>query len=100
MRLSKLNRTLLLESIAHWIRMARGKARPDERPTGRHCALCRQYVLQTSCKGCPVHAHTRREMCHDTPFDAASDAYWTHGAHSRQFKQAARKELAFLKSLL
>jgi hypothetical protein len=86
-------------SIAHWKRMATGKARSDEKPYADYCDLCTLF-LKGDCSGCPVMERTGKYSCLETPYYAAHGAYISYGKHSRKFKAAAKKELTFLRSLL
>lgn len=93
----------LKRSIAHWLRMATGKARIGERPDGLHCALCARFALPKNafgCDGCPVKEKTGLSGCSGTPWQAAYDACHAYGIDSVRFKRAAKKQLAFLRSLL
>lgn len=86
-------------SIAHWQRLASGKRKSSEQPDKYNCDLCREF-FEIGCKGCPVKLKTKRSNCHETPYRKASRLFYLQGPHSPQFRAAARKELAFLKSLL
>lgn len=89
----------LKSSIAHWERLASGKRKDGEQPTGQCCALCAQF-FDNHCRGCPVASKTKLTACVGTPYWKAS-RYWNlQGPDSRQFKTAAKAELQFLKSLL
>lgn len=94
----------LKRSIAHWLRMATGKAKFGEVPTGNQCALCIRFLNNTdydkACDGCPVRQRTGSVLCMRTPYRAAHKAFVEFGKHSAQFKEAAKKELKFLRSLL
>ena len=91
----------LKQSIKHWERLVAGE--PGEE-MGRHtCALCklfRPYKPTLNCLGCPVAVKTGKPGCQSTPYDVAANAFVFQGKHSKTFNRAAKKELAFLKSLL
>lgn len=93
--------TALEDSVAHWKRMAEGKANEGERPGGDQCALCQLFCQVGSkyCDGCPVNIETECS-CDTTPYFKAEDAFYAFGINSPKFKAAAAKELAFLQSLL
>lgn len=94
----------LKASIAHWRRLATGKASVTERPFSDDCALCKLFVEQAEigfeCVGCPVMAKTGLNKCQRSPWSTASTSYFLEGPLSCRFKDDAKKELAFLKSLL
>jgi len=93
--------TALKQSIAHWKRMATGKARTDERPGSSGCALCKLFKnTKKWCRGCPVYKRTGITNCISTPYFEAASTYHGSGIESGQFKLAARIELKFLQSLL
>ena len=91
----------LLQSVAHWERMATGKARLGEKPAGEQCALCEKFCWWTSqnreCLGCPVMERTGRPHCRSTPF---ARAHWEFYWLPESFPASAKKEVDFLKSLL
>lgn len=89
----------LRESIAHWKRLATGKRREGEHIGTRDCALCNLFLAK-QCVGCPVAKSTGTFGCVETPYGKAAAARAMHGFDSPEFKSAARKELAFLQSLL
>ncbi len=93
----------LKESIAHWTRLATGKRITDEDIYDDDCALCAKFYCgkeDEHCKGCPVAAKTGVPGCSGTPHHAVIEAQDDFGDDSPQFRTAAKKELAFLKSLL
>lgn len=99
-----LQQTILKQTIKHWERMATGKARNREKPNAEWCMLCHMYLLNNKskkddCKDCPVFTKTKKQRCRGTPYSTAWLAYTDFGINSAIFKTAARKELAFLKSL-
>lgn len=52
------------------------------------------------CHGCPVFKKTGQTHCSHTPYGRALHAHQKYGMDSREFKRAAKTELAFLKSLV
>jgi hypothetical protein len=92
----------LKESIAHWTRLANGTRKNTENLDAKCCALCRRFVLKNrDCGDCPVvRSQTGQSLCQGTPFYDAQGAMFDHGFDSPFFKAEAKKELAFLKSLL
>lgn len=97
-------KTPLEESIEHWERLVSGKRLPNETIGRIYCALCEAYYWSKSgiCEGCPVKEKTGQPYCFNTPYQLVEDIYnKSNGAlDSKKFKAAAKKELAFLKSLL
>lgn len=90
----------LKDSIAHWERMATGNQGSEEEPTGRFCALCREFFRKNKdCEGCPVSSLTGKEDCEDTPYWDAKDE-WDEYGYSDSFRKLAMIQLQFLKSLL
>jgi len=71
-----------------------------------HCPLCLLFhshyredenPVQNRCVGCPVCDKTGRVCCVGTPYD---DVEWAMADHDEaKFRSAAKRELAFLKSL-
>ena len=91
----------LNDSIAHWTRFASGTSKPKEEPYTADCALCKVFYRQSgNCDGCPVMEKTGLRMCIGSPYIRAESAFSIHGKDSKQFKTAAKAELAFLKGLL
>jgi hypothetical protein len=88
----------LKQSIAHWRRLATGKTKRGEKPSGHYCPLCK--LFPGPCEGCPVMAETKQSDCWGSPWGEANWNYFNIGKRSGAFKAAAREELAFLKSLL
>lgn len=97
----------LLESIAHWRRMATTDVvkEGNESPIGSECALCEKYVdNEPTCHGCPVNFKTGMVRCFGTPYGDARMA-WEEANDDKTddyllFKQLAMKELEFLESLV
>lgn len=93
-------------SVAHWERLASGNRIDDEGILSGDCALC-DLFLEKNCKGCPVAAATGKSGCDGSPwisieeeFDRADEfGNGYDGYESPGFLKAAKKELAFLKSL-
>lgn len=92
-------------SIAKWESIAAG--------TGQdrgclNCPLCKLFVLgrpfYERCDGCPVMEKTRVSGCRFTPYEEFDDLDSDHNnlgyAISDVAKEVARREVAFLKSLL
>jgi hypothetical protein len=91
----------LRASIAHWTRLATGKRRKNESIGAYDCALCVRFILRVdSCVECPVFLKTGQPGCAGTPYNKARIACYMHGLDSPQFRAAAARMLAFLKSLL
>ena len=95
--------TALKESIAHWERLATGKASSGEGVGVHHCALCQLFYYK-GCSGCPVKKETGDPQCIGSPYMKAYHASYTPAGNqsynNKKFKAAAAKELEFLKSLL
>jgi len=90
----------LKASIAHWKRHAEGKARANEGPNGRDCALCALFS-SPSCTGCPVRAATHLPQCKGTPWRDAAILFGSPGQkQSQAFRENAKTEYDFLRSLL
>jgi hypothetical protein len=95
----------LQQSITHWQRLAEGRPIPGEGPFQKDCPLCALFVDlkdpegKSHCLGCPVYMHTKRTYCGNTPYASAYDAYG-FDTYSKQFMEAAEKELIFLNMLL
>lgn len=90
----------LKQSIAHWTRLSTGKPRKGETPTWVYCSLCKLYLNDKKCIGCPVQFQTKKISCDGTPYQEAFYTWKKFGIDSFEFKKAAEKELGFLKSLL
>jgi hypothetical protein len=96
----------LRESIAHWKRMLVGKERPGERPDGRWCSLCKLFDEGEygECLACPVRQKTGFRGCHGSPYWRAFAAYHAFCSGrpdtEREWKIAAKLQIAFLESLL
>jgi len=103
--------TPLEESIKHWERLASGNRAPHEDIGSKQCSLCRTYMhslaFDQSCLACPVYEHTGRRYCGNTPYqliDEIRNKMTSLTQHqfldTEEFKEVAKKELEFLKSLL
>lgn len=90
-------RKALLASVAHWRRMATGKFRKGEMPSGDCCPLCKLH--SHGCSGCPVMASTGQPSCYGSPYYQARACFNVFGGNSASFRAAARMELRFLESL-
>lgn len=105
-------RQAMLESIAHWERMASGTPKEGETIGASQCALCKVFrVLSViegedrylvDCDGCPVRQYTGKHGCRGTPYRDVEDVFDSFEdddlvIHSSEFRAAARKELAFLR---
>jgi len=90
----------LLQSIEHWERLASGKRLNDEVVNRVWCALCTEFWDGGDCAMCPVREKTGKATCSNTPYGDAWYAAKIDGLDSTKFKEAAQKELDFLKSLL
>jgi hypothetical protein len=107
----------LNRSIEHWQRMSEGKFLRnyvDERgmtatmeaPGASDCALCSLFLNQRTldidhCVGCPVSEYTKAHFCMNTPYGEANSTFnIIREQQSPEFFEAAKKELAFLRSLL
>lgn len=94
----------LKASIAKWEQNAVAET-PDRYATGPHaCPLCVMFLLKhDTCGGCPVALATGISHCNATPYVRADRALslWALGVGSSDdAHEAARKEVAFLRSLL
>ena len=96
----------LKDSIAHWERLSTGFRLPLEHIGATQCPLCNIFnqIGQRDalyCIGCPVYEKTKLQYCINTPYEEASIATRKYnGIDSIEFKEAAKKELEFLRSLL
>lgn len=93
-------RAALEESIAHWERLATGTSAPAEEIGPRDCALCALFFWPDCCLGCPVAEATGWKNCRGTPWGDVKTARDDHGYDSREFREAAERELEFLRGLL
>lgn len=95
MKMSKRAEKALRGSIKKWEGILAGKTRDKQ---SDNCPLCQTFYL---CEGCPVMEKTGYNQCRLTPYDE-----WNYKggmgstANTPKLKRIARKEIAFLKSLL
>ena len=98
----------LKASIEKWERNAVAET-PDEYKTSwRDCPLCHLFnhsdmVRDDRCRGCPVFDRSEEKFCDGTPFNKAAWTLerWMRGIEAQAAAhEAARAEVAFLKSLL
>lgn len=109
-------RAALKESVEHWERLASGQCQEGENPFGSWCACCKLGEKRSAllvdpddeddfppgkhyCWGCPIFETTGRSECGGTPWEDAAKEWHSHG-NTAEFRAAAEKELAFLRSLL
>ena len=100
-------------SIAHWERLA-AKGPSKREPIGcDSCALCWRFdpfhfdhpCERDDGERCPVFARSRHICCCETPYALVDNLTGPHGAMLApgvtlaEWRAAARRELAFLKSL-
>lgn len=96
----------LQASIAKWERNAVAETPQAAKIYADSCALCQMYCLSidiASCNGCPVSSATGEIDCDGSPWPAARqkwEAWCDDDAKAAAFHEAARAEVAFLKSLL
>ena len=89
----------LEESIAKWESIASGDNK--EIPCSDNCELCNAYQTDNEkCFDCPVYKRTGKHLCRGTPYSLAIDKRCEFGAHSKEYLDAAKLEVEFLKSLL
>lgn len=62
-----------------------------------NCPLCRLFFYN-DCFGCPVSKKTQQDGCSGSPYDEYLDLSEGEGTHD-ELRNAAKKELDFLKSL-
>lgn len=93
--------TALTASIKHWESNARRN--PENARLGyRNCPLCAAFCTprmnsENRCRKCPVAQQTGLKDCVGTPY---ANALMSRYQGKAVWRRAARKELAFLKSLL
>lgn len=92
----------LKSSIKHWERLAAWKQAPNEGIYANSCPLCK--LFKPTCDGCPV-ANAGHNLCEGSPWNLASYRFRTARREKTEqtiaeFAAEAKKELAFLKSLL
>lgn len=86
------------DSVAHWERLASGNRLEDESMFSEDCAFCALFI-DDGCYGCPVAAATGEWACAGSPWKSVGIALGNEDYDTSRFKKAAKKELAFLKSL-
>ena len=97
--------TALRESIEKWERNTVAETPYNFRLGVEDCPLCR-LLWYNSCSGCPVRTATGDTHCDGTPYDEAHAAHdaWFHRPQDPSLRlaaqDAAREEVAFLRSLL
>ena len=101
-------RKALQESIEHWERMRDDPAPQCEAPTSEDCPCCHLY-FDADCQGCPIHEHTGKRFCEETPYRHAAsiwnkiEAYYPqepppHVAY--EWKDAATEMIEFMQAIL
>lgn len=94
--------TALQGSIAKWEAIVAGKGVDDG---GDNCPLCKLFIENDHCAGCPIASHSGAAGCCNTPYD---QWYRLHRpfnsvplkAETPEQFDAAQAELDFLRSLL
>lgn len=91
----------LKASIKHWEENVEARSAYDVSLGCAECALCKLF-REANCVQCPVFAATGKSTCMGSPYHDAVDAYdaWIDNDNPTFWKNAARAELRFLKSLL
>lgn len=92
----------LLDSVAHWDRLASGTRSRLESIGTKDCALCNRFFHgpEGLCDKCPVKLATGEILCQNTPFRRASENCAKYGISSSQFMNSAKLQYNFLVSLL
>lgn len=107
-KMPKKTEAALRASIAHWEELIAAKNKDELRAIGceaKACALCHLFILD-NCQKCPVKQHSGEVGCINTPYVEAGKYFhaYVRGDSQlfslRKWRALARKELAFLKSLL
>jgi hypothetical protein len=91
----------LEKSIEHWERLTNGTSADKETITSKDCALCKLYIYNDGCAGCPV-AEAGFVGCKGSPFYDVYEMEQTLGwgyKDDPEFRALCRVELDFLKSL-
>ena len=99
--------TPLENSILHWADNVAAETPGGASVSAGDCALCAVHYdyWRGSCGLCPVALHTGKNGCRATPYVDAAEAHevWLEDplspAAKAAFRDAARTELDFLKSL-
>lgn len=63
-----------------------------------NCPLCGLFY-HNDCLGCPVSEKTQQELCMGSPYDEYSNLWNGECTTDEELRDAAKKELDFLKSL-
>ena len=106
--------TALRGSIKHWEENLAAKEPKEASTRAQDCPLCQIFLLApkdysrprvvSQCEyGCPVWEFTGETGCQGTPYEKADDTLcdWRNGeATIDDWREAAKAELDFLKSLL
>lgn len=101
--------TALWASIKHWEKNAAAVYPEGASTRGEDCALCGMFFNQgpdvPDCLGCPVAKKTGKMVCDGSPYHDAFMALrrWKNvpsDETQKQWGQAARAEVRFLRSLL
>jgi hypothetical protein len=100
MTMNKKTLKALHGSIKKWKSIVDGSG---EDRGAKNCPLCRLFLNENECKGCPVFERTGYACCDETPFREWSE-YISSSMENKVFdeesKRLAQNELDFLKSLL
>jgi len=89
----------LRESIAKWEKNSRIRNIENAKIGPDSCALCSLFYTYHRCRGCPVREETGFFQCEHTPNSDAEDAI-NDNCGVAEFRRHAKREVAFLKSLL
>lgn len=81
----------LRASIRKWDLIAKGEMGSDGT---FNCPLC-QVFYKKNCKGCPVHEHTKKSCCENTPYEAWGELQQDVDFVSKKEGEFAKSELAF-----
>lgn len=87
----------LRESIAKWEKNAAVAKCKDAKVNSADCPLCELFAYE-NCRECPVKNHTGKSECYGTPYYKAREHYYDNQLAA--FREAAQREVDFLKSLL
>lgn len=93
----------LKASIAKWDKNARVRNTDNAKTCAEDCPLCHLFhedfgADRSDCSGCPVAKKTGEPFCWKSPYSKASQAHFRGDA--KAFRDAAKAEAAFLRSLL
>ena len=107
--MNKKTLTALRASIKHWEENVAAEEPKDASTRGEDCALCEMFFDQApevpDCAGCPVAEKTGETICGGSPYHRAVSAFQHWGnfpsnENHEQWREAARAEVRFLRSLL